>query len=436
MNQENSNFNLKSITDQVSSTPLRFIKILLGILLTYFTLRAYYYDVIIYSYVIQTFRYPVWPQLNWIINTVTIPYFFLGSLICSIAIIFEKKFPWPFIGYLICFIPIVVFDQTYYQDYQLAIIITCVLLSLTNPSHNNRTSFKWELLSIKCLFSIILMWRGVAYLYTDWLNGDVWHHAVSTQLYYSPFLIKALQHPALTALIIALLPLLEITSAILPWKHPRYLIITWIYFIAYSIFYSYGNSIFGFNPIMSILGILSIAFIPTSLFEQLKIRLTKKYPQQSQSPTLSKPSRSRFLKPCLIIYVIIQLLLPFNIYVVKDQPWYNTIPSFAWTMKQESREYSGNFIIVDPVTNKVLDEVFAKDQIRYSSTILTMAKKINQEYQEAYHISPRVYGNISIKINNRPRVPYINPEIDLSKVDYKLERKPSWILPPPKGYFK
>lgn len=435
MNQKNLKFSLKSITEYTNASPIRIIKILIGTLLTYLALRAYYYDFVTHAYLTPLFHYPLFPKLNWIINPTTIPYFFLGSLIFSSAMILEKKFPWSFIGYLICYIPIVSLDQTYYQDYQLAIIIICALLALTNTSNSKGIALKWEILSIRSLFSIILIWRGISYLYKDWLNGNVWTHIISSKFYYSPYLINVLESPILKTSIIILLPLFEITSAILPWKYPKYLIITTLYFIFYTNFYSYGTSLFDLNPIMIILGILSIAFIPNSTVTTVKNFITKYDYDQTQKSETPLSSKNKILKPLLLTFVIIQVLIPLNMYIFKDQIWYNSYPNFAWTMKQSTRIYSGHFIVVDPVTHKVIDRVIPKDQIKNSNSFITIAKKINKEFQDIYHFSPKIYGNFYIEINNRPRVPYTNPAIDLTKVDSKFEKHPHWILPPPAGYF-
>jgi hypothetical protein len=44
---------------------------------------------------------------------------------------------------------------------------------------------------------------------------------------------------------------------------------------------------------------------------------------------------------------------------------------------------------------------------------------------------PAIYMEVYLSLNGRPPLPFIDPEVDLAKIEYKFMNAADWIMPPP-----
>ena len=63
--------------------------------------------------------------------------------------------------------------------------------------------------------------------------------------------------------------------------------------------------------------------------------------------------------------------------------------------------------------------------------ILQFAHFLEKEYEEEWGKEVQVFANIKTSINGRPRTPFVDPERDLTKVQWEFFKAADWIEPFP-----
>jgi hypothetical protein len=442
-------FNFEAqIWSKISNQSLIIFKSMFGLLIAYLAIRNIYFDFIKNAYINCEFFWPLLPVLYKKIPKLSLFYFNFAILIFGIQIMRHKWGSWAYIGFLLSYLPIFGFNYTYYQDYQLLIIIISVLLALTQnrKKTNPAVTEAWEILTLKVLFSTILFWRTAAYLNSDWLSGTTYNAIIQFKFAQQlPFLAQTLSISAIKFIIIFGLPIFESTSAVLPWKTKKYLPFLWLILIFYCTANSMINSVFltSYTPILLIL--LSTLFLsptyPTSLFKKFQtlldviVKTNKEAPKNEIKEIVKKSKIRSFI---IYAYIILQLLIPLNIYFVQTNfKWEICYPLFAWTMKMQLFESEGFYTLKHPLTHQELIKINCPYSFTSSALcILAYGHKLRDQYQKQYGISPDVYADIKKSINKRPLVQWTDPTVNLSKITHKIGSDPSWISPMPKDYFK
>ena len=143
----------------------------------------------------------------------------------------------------------------------------------------------------------------------------------------------------------------------------------------------------------------------------------------------------------LMGYVVFQLLFPFRgLFLPNPVNWTMIANRFAWRMKSQSRlvdEFSytiqdgpnGERIPVEigKFINPMQINAAAHDPIAAA----TVAKELAKQGKERGMADPIVKANIRVRWNGYPAAFTVNPEVDLSKVEYSPFKKLDWVMPVP-----
>ncbi len=443
-NQKNTSTSIENlILTPVINHSLILFKIMIGVLISFLAIRNIYFDFIHTAYINNTFYWPIWPQMAQHIPRSMFTYLNLGTLLFGIQIARQKWGAWSYFGYLICYLPLFTFNYTYYEDYQLLLITICVLLSLTSHQKAIKSAQiqSWEILIFKLLFSSILLWRVIAYLNIAWLSGTT----LKTVL--APTVLKNLLFSPSNWIIIAIsisLPIFECCLALIPWKFPKLIPGLWIGLLLYFYTNIFFDSEFQYSQMPLLLFALSTLFLPADYPKNFIKKITQLLDKIIQAgKSISTPSQnstqqiSPTVKTLIAVYVIIQLIIPLNVYtILPNHKWVITYPTFSWSMKKQRTVQYGYLTLVNPTT-KETSQIKPPDGVLDTPlTLLIYAHQLRDSYKSQYGVTPEIYAHLRKSINNRPITPYTNPEIDLSKVNYQFGKSPSWILPQPENYFK
>ncbi|MEM7573763.1 MAG: HTTM domain-containing protein [Bacteroidota bacterium] len=141
---------------------------------------------------------------------------------------------------------------------------------------------------------------------------------------------------------------------------------------------------------------------------------------------LWRPRRPNLLAIMLSCFFLIQLLFPFR-YLLKPGElfWHEDGYRFSWRVMLMEKAGYANFKIVDPDTGQrfyvdnssFLTPFQEKQMATQTDFIVEYAHYLEQHYQEQGIAQPEIYVESYVALNGRQSQLYVNPDIDLTKVD-------------------
>jgi hypothetical protein len=278
---------------------------------------------------------------------------------------------------------------------------------------------------------IVYTYGAIAKLYPDWLDTSVMQQfMLAKQDYY--VIGDVLQNTSVHYFLAyggilfdgLIIPLLLI-------KRTRK-----IAFLAAIFFHLFNAIVFqvGIFPFLS-LGFCLFFFSP-SIIHKLFLRSKPFY----NLDEIEIPKHNTFLTTVLTIYFCIQILLPIRHWLIKgDVLRTEEGHRLSWRMMLRTKSGAINFKVVDKTTGKstIINhrELLSEKQAQIIATkpdvIWQFAQRLKNKYTaegksiEIYAIRSRV------GINGRAFKPFINPDIDLTRVEWGTFCHSEWILDPP-----
>ncbi|WP_295840507.1 HTTM domain-containing protein [uncultured Apibacter sp.] len=275
--------------------------------------------------------------------------------------------------------------------------------------------------------SILYIYASIAKLYPDWLDGTF------TRLLYShktdfPFIGKFFTEKWFYISIAYLGILFDgLIVPMMLWKKTRTLAL-----IASLIFHLSNSFILkvGIFPYFALSFI--VFFYPPDTIRRI---FFKKRPALSLK-TYNYTNKNQTYILLVIIYFIIQLLLPIRHYFIKgDVFWTEEGHRLSWRMMLRQRNGSTYFTIIDKKTKEILTfnmhDLFTEKQIHridcYPDFIWQAAQYIKQDFKQK-NKEIEIYANTKISVNAHPFKQFIDPKIDLASVSWDYFKHSNWIL--------
>jgi vitamin K-dependent gamma-carboxylase len=151
----------------------------------------------------------------------------------------------------------------------------------------------------------------------------------------------------------------------------------------------------------------------------------------------------RFTLVALGLWCAVQLLLPLRTFAIgNDVLWDET--GMRWSWRVMVREKSGTLdyrvTFTDPAVGRrtVLVSPHAwltwrqvNEMIGQPDLILQLAHTIRDDFMRRGFTDVEVRADCRLTLNGRPAAPFIDPVVDLARVDDCLFCRPAWVLPPP-----
>lgn len=330
-------------------------------------------------------------------------------------------------------------QKTAYNNHYYFLTLICFLLLFLpanayysidvkrNKNIKSLTMPQWCSFVLILQVSILYIYASIAKLYPDWLDGTF------TRLLYShktdfPFIGKFFTEKWFYISIAYLGILFDgLIVPMMLWKKTRTLAL-----IASLIFHLSNSFILkvGIFPYFALSFI--VFFYPPDTIRRI---FFKKRPALSLK-TYNYTNKNQTYILLVIIYFIIQLLLPIRHYFIKgDVFWTEEGHRLSWRMMLRQRNGSTYFTIIDKKTKEILTfnmhDLFTEKQIHridcYPDFIWQAAQYIKQDFKQK-NKEIEIYANTKISVNAHPFKQFIDPKIDLASVSWDYFKHSNWIL--------
>ncbi|RNC87930.1 MAG: HTTM domain-containing protein [Winogradskyella sp.] len=275
---------------------------------------------------------------------------------------------------------------------------------------------------------IVYTYASIAKIYPDWLDASVIKLLMQSKSHF-PIVGELLQNSSLHYFIAYSGILFDgLVIPLLLFKPTRKLM-----FFASIFFHLFNSFIFH----IGIFPYLSLAFC-LFFFDAKTIRniFLKKKALYTEGDVIT-PSYSNILKVTFGVYFLIQIALPLRHHFITDNVlWTEEGHRLSWRMMLRAKSGSIRFKVVDNDSNqfipiKLSDYLTAK-QRRHLSTkpdfIWQFVQRLKKQFdEEGKNIS--IYATCYVSVNGKPLKRFINPEVDLAKVDWNYFEHNDWLLP-------
>ena len=328
---------------------------------------------------------------------------------------------------------------------------------IKKPSLRVETVENWSLFILKFMMGVVYFFGGIAKINKDWLQGiplKYWLRSKRNM----PILGKLWEQEWVAIFMSYGGLLLDLTVVLfLLNKKTRWWALFFILF-----FHSTNIILFmiGIFPFLSVS--LTLLYFGADFPKKTWIWLKERYafpekfenwrtnflqrknyhpigiPQQHISNSFYKKIITGFL----ISFCTIQLLLPLRHHLFKgDVTWTEEGHRYAWRMMLRTKQGHGIFMVKSVEGNKT-ERISPKDYLNARQNrklfaqpdmILQFAHFIEKEYEKEWGEEVQVFAKIKTGLNGRPRSLFVDPERDLTKVQWEFFKAADWIGPYPEG---
>ncbi|WP_318642624.1 HTTM domain-containing protein [Flavobacterium ardleyense] len=365
-------------------------------------------------------------------------YYYAVMAVCGVLVSIGLFYRYSLGVFTILFAGAYYMQKTTYNNHHYLMLLLCVIM-LFLPANTSyavdvklNRSKRQDLMPAWCRFvlifqiSIVYFFATVAKLYPDWLDGTFIRILLSRfkmpilkEIFSYDWFIYSVTYGGLffDFLIIPLL---------LYRKTRKYA------FFAAIFFHMFNKALLAIGVFPFLALAFSVLFFPPEFF--------RKYFHKSNSVFQSMIPDSRNSKKILILFFlpffILQLALPLRHWFIKgDVLWTEEGHRLSWRMMLRSRVGETKFLIVNNATNSKefydLDTLLTKSQIKQMRTMPDMIWQTAQIIKEQYNrkgIEISIYVDSKVSINNKPKLPLIDPNVDLAKAKWDYFAHNEWIL--------
>tara|TARA_B100000809_G_C15067124_1_gene504590 strand:- start:78 stop:1445 length:1368 start_codon:yes stop_codon:yes gene_type:complete len=368
----------------------------------------------------------------------------LLMLVSTLLVAIGKLFKPALVFFGLSFTYLWLLDKSYFNNHYYLISLLVFLLLFTNANSwggygsKKGTTFTvpyWQIFIIKFQIFIVFFIAGINKINTYWMvDMQPMKHILETKASLNNY--DWLANDFSFAFFSWLGLLFDLSIGFLIWlnKTRRFALVFYILFniINFWLFYDIGE--IGFFPFI-LLACLTI-FFESAKVEQKLGWLNKKVVDENLIEKESK--NTSVIITCLVVYIALQVLLPFR-YLLYDNhvDWSGKGQRFAWRMKIMYKDPDMHFYLIEEGSEQkvevnvgnFLNSKQYTNLIYYPDFIPTVAKYIKEEAIRRGMKNPKVVANFKIGFMGHSQTYLVNPETDLSQVEYLPLKSSSWILP-------
>ncbi len=328
-------------------------------------------------------------------------------------------------------------DKSLYNNHLYLFVLLCFLLTVVKgdaalsvtKKNQSATIPQWQLLLLKIQIFIVYFYGGLAKLNADWLIRHEPMHSMLQSSYSSSTVENLLVYGGL---------LFDLSIGFLLWnKRTRLMGVVGV------VFFNISNAII-FNDIgvfpFFMLAATVLFFNPETINRVMmgtKTQPKKDGKKIASSPKLFLPSSK--INWLIGVYLTFQLLFPFRYLLFPgNAEWYGVGQRFSWRMKIQSRQVKElKYTVVDYDHKQLMDldpsQYLTAAQIQSlyldPKMILQFAQFLASDATKKGLTNIAVKSKVKVVFNGRPEQYVINPETDLSKLNYHPYDLRNWVLP-------
>ncbi|TGV01770.1 HTTM domain-containing protein [Flavivirga rizhaonensis] len=329
--------------------------------------------------------------------------------------------------------------SSYNNHYYLLMLLSSIMVFLPahkyasvdvklNPKLKSLSMPQWCRLVIILQLFIVYTYASIAKLYPDWLDTSVMEILMRSKQDY--ILIGDILQQKWLHYILAYGGIVfdGLIVPLLLFKPTRK------YAFMASIFFHL------FNSIVFQIGIFPYLSLAFSLFFFEAEKIQKLFLKKKPFYNLEKVVIPKMKTPLLVIlsvYFLTQIGLPLRHHFIEDDVlWTEEGHRLSWRMMLRSKSGRTNYRVENKESGKNLivnlSDYLAPKQRRSASTkpdvIWQFAQHLKQKFKEDNQ-EVAVYVDCKVSVNGKPYKTLINPEVDLSSVEWNTFKHNDWILP-------
>jgi hypothetical protein len=437
------------LQNPVKAAPLAVFRILFGCLIIFSTLRFVSQGWVEKYYIEPDFHFKYYGfefvtafgQYTYILFAIT--------LLAAIGITIGYKYRIATILFFLSFTYIELIDKTYYLNhYYFVSIIGFLLIFLPancyfslDAHRNPKIAFskipRYTILVIQFMLVIVYFYAGLAKINSDWLFKAMPLQIWLPSRYYLPvigdFFQKEWMHYAMSWF--GMLYDLSIPFLLL-FKRTRVFgfVLVVIFHVLTRVLFPIG--IFPYVMICATLIFFDAAF-HEKIIEFLRRIFKIKFIENNTTLNWIPTTKNKLLASLFITFFAFQLVFPFRYMLYTDELfWTEEGYRYSWRVMLTEKGGSVQYKIVNPETgnwfyadqNKFLSDYQQKQLRTQADFILEFAHFLEYYYKEKGIENPEIYADSFIALNGRLSQRFVDPTVDLTKVNESLRHK-EWLLP-------
>ena len=279
--------------------------------------------------------------------------------------------------------------------------------------------------ALRLMVGIVYCYAGLAKLNSDWLIEamplKIWLMAKSELPLIGDLLQQEWVHYAFSwagAVFDLFIPFLLLFGPTRIWAY-----------LAVIVFHVLTRVLFpiGIFPFVMILA--AAVYFPAATHRKWLSRISRLFsrPQWlTSNDRIWEPLRPKLLSIGLGVFFMVQLMFPFR-YLLKPGElfWHEDGYRFSWRVMLMEKAGYANFKVVDPATGRrfyvdntdFLTTFQEKQMSTQTDFIVEYAHYLDEHFQQQGIADPEIYVESYVALNGRLSRPYVNPDIDLTKVE-------------------
>lgn len=351
-------------------------------------------------------------------------------LVASILILLGKFYKWAITAFFLIFSYFFLLDKAIYNNHLYLIALLAFLLifipadevlSLKKKKSNTASkASNWHLLILQFQFFVVYFYGGIAKMNADWL---VHHEPAKSMLTTLDVSSEAILYIVVYGGIVFDL----LIGFLLLYRPTRILAAIGVLLFNTSNHFLFDDiNIFPFFMMASL-----VVFVDITEWKRFaKWRVNLKGP--------NKQLQKAFVLPALLVYVLLQVLLPFRHLLTSSNPeWSGEGQRFSWRMKIQTREVVELEYAIFDVDKKTIYPVDLNRHI-HSYQVGQMGYDPKMMLDFAHYLGEAartksglkrvmVKAKVKVGLNGRDAQYVFSPDIDLLKQDYKHFTRNQWI---------
>ena len=435
---------------KIHAAPLAVFRIFFGLLMLGSLLRFYINGWIDKLYLQPQFFFSYY-GFEWVKPLGAWTYLvFLIAGIASLFITLGWYYRLSMITFFLSFTYIELMDKTtYLNHYYFVSLLSFLLIFLPANAYfsvdawkNSVRSFEWIprwcIDSIKLLLSIVYFYAGLAKLNSDWIMEAMPLKIWLTSKYDLPFIGSFVHQNWVHYFFSWSGAAYDLAIPFLLWWRPT----RGIAFLAVVVFHLMTGWLFPIGMFPYIMIVSALIFFEPPFHQQLlnPLRNILKYPRElfENNRMYFFPNRlsQKFTQTILLLFFVGQLIIPFRYLLYPGELfWTEEGYRFSWRVMLMEKAGYAQFKVVDPKTGKqfrvdnstFLTPFQEKQMSTQPDFILEYAQFLAKYHQTKGIENPEIYVDSYVALNGRSSQPYIDPTVDLTKIQDKWPRK--WVLP-------
>ncbi|MCB2380268.1 HTTM domain-containing protein [Hymenobacter sp. BT635] len=354
------------------------------------------------------------------------------------------------LGVFLSFTYIELMDKSTYLNHYYFVSLAALLLALLpagryfaldthlNPARWRSEVPRWTVDALRLLMGIVYVYAGLAKLNSDWLLEAmplrIWLPAKNDLPLIGPLLGQVWVAYAFSwfgAFYDLTVPFFLLNRRTRPWAYATVVV-----------FHVLTAVLFPIGMFPYVMMVAALVFFPADWHERVLQRVRGLLPFSPTAPLLSAPlrygpARRQLLLLTLGVFFVVQLVLPFRYLLYPHELfWTEEGYRFSWRVMLMEKMGYVQFKVVDGATGRIrqvdnrahLSVLQEKMMSTQPDMLVQFAHYLRDYYAGQGVTNPQVYADAYVSLNGRLGKSFIDPTVDLARVEDDLRPKP-WILP-------